>query len=397
MQGRLNNLYYNANAIPTSPDILPTAFKELGHAAEELQIALEELTQTSEELATAKLLIEDELHRYQDLFEFAPDAYLVTDNEGVIQEANRNTSILFNILPRLLIGKPFYVLVAPAERQKFLTKLIQIRSTDVLTELTVNLQRRDRQPFSADIRVATVRDCEGKQVALRWLIRDATKTQQPAAATETVDDLEQERPLQTYAKGEIISLPPDAIAYVRQGLVKLSAYCERGAEILVGLVGPENLFGVELTSLQTYQATALADVKLALIPFAEITASAKLCQTMLPRLNQRQRQTELLLFVAGQRRVKDRLRYLLQFLKQEIGQPVVNGTRLSVRLTHEDLASACGTTRVTVTRELGKLQQQGLITIDSRYHIVLQGGKDWQFFEPDKLLQVNSVLSKKAI
>ncbi|NEQ28547.1 MAG: Crp/Fnr family transcriptional regulator, partial [Microcoleus sp. SIO2G3] len=61
---------------------------------------------------------------------------------------------------------------------------------------------------------------------------------------------------------------------------------------------------------------------------------------------------------------------LLLWLKQEFGQRVAQGTRLSVRFTHQDLADACCTTRVTVTRELSKLQKQGKITFDSQHHIV---------------------------
>jgi CRP-like cAMP-binding protein len=68
--------------------------------------------------------------------------------------------------------------------------------------------------------------------------------------------------------------------------------------------------------------------------------------------------------------VKDRLSHLLLFLKQEFGQKIPRGTRLSVRLTHQDMADACCTTRVTITRLLGKLQQQGMISFDSKQHIV---------------------------
>ncbi|MEB3339118.1 MAG: Crp/Fnr family transcriptional regulator, partial [Leptolyngbyaceae bacterium] len=71
------------------------------------------------------------------------------------------------------------------------------------------------------------------------------------------------------------------------------------------------------------------------------------------------------------RRVQDRLYHLLRLLKQEIGQPVEQGTRFSVRLTHEDLANACCTTRVTITRLLSKLQQQNKIIFDAQRHIVL--------------------------
>ena len=128
-----------------------------------------------------------------------------------------------------------------------------------------------------------------------------------------------------------------------------------------------------MTSLHTPQAIALSDVKIASIPSTEIANSPDLNQFIWSQLNQRHKQTELLLFIAGQRRLKDRLRYLLQFLKQEIGEPVENGTRLSVRFTHEELASACHTTRVSITREIGKLKKQAKISFDSKSHIILTG------------------------
>ena len=155
--------------------------------------------------------------------------------------------------------------------------------------------------------------------------------------------------------------------------MKLSAYCEDGSEILVGLVKAEQPFGVDMTSLQTHGAIALCDVKIATIPATEVANNHTLSPVLLSQLNQRHKQTELLLFIAEKRRLKDRLRYLLQFLKQEIGEQVENGTRLSVRFTHEELASACHTTRVSITRTLGFLKKKGLITFDSKTHIILRG------------------------
>jgi CRP-like cAMP-binding protein len=127
-----------------------------------------------------------------------------------------------------------------------------------------------------------------------------------------------------------------------------------------------------LTALPLYEATALADTQLWCIPFTEFATSPKLQQRLLPQISQRLKQTESLLAVCGQIRVADRFHSLLQLLKQEIGQPVADGTRLSVRLTHEDLATACCTTRVTITRLLTQLQQQKKLSVDSHYHLVLK-------------------------
>ena len=79
------------------------------------------------------------------------------------------------------------------------------------------------------------------------------------------------------------------------------------------------------------------------------------------------------LAVYGQTKVVDRLQSLLRLLKQEIGQPVANATRLLVRLTHEDLATACCTTRVTITRLLTQLQQQKKLSVDSQHHLMNEG------------------------
>lgn len=375
MYGRLTSLYQGANAMQVSPNLLPSFFMELGNASEEMQIAVEELQKQNEELAAARLTAEAESQRYQELFEFVPDAYLVTDTEGTIREANRAAGSLFNLSPRFLIGKPLTVFVTSQELQQFLTKLLQLKQPDPLTtvtELRVTLHRRGGEPFVAAIRVAKNYQ-EGKPDSLRWLLHDITARKQVEVERErNCDRLDQERTLQTYSKGEIIPLEPYTISFVCQGLVKLSAFCEEGEEILVGLAGVKQPFSIDMTSLQTYQAIALEDVKLAVISVTEIENSPVLSKILLSHLNQWHQQTELLLFIAGQRRLKDRLRYLLQFLKQELGQPVENGTRLSVRFTHEELASACHTTRVSITRELSKLKKQGKIIFDSKFHIVLR-------------------------
>jgi CRP-like cAMP-binding protein len=154
--------------------------------------------------------------------------------------------------------------------------------------------------------------------------------------------------------------------------VKLTTYSHSGQEVLVGLVGASSAFGSSLTALPLYEATALADTQLWSIPLSELPTSPKLKQRLLSQISQRLKQTESLLAVYGETRVADRFDSLLRLLKQEIGQPVAGGTRLSVRLTHEDLATACCTTRVTITRLLTQLQQQKKLSVDSQHHLILK-------------------------
>ena len=75
-----------------------------------------------------------------------------------------------------------------------------------------------------------------------------------------------------------------------------------------------------------------------------------------------QHQRKLLwLSTLGQRRTIDRLLGFLTLLVEEFGEPCENGYCLPFPLTHAQIGSAIGSTRVTVTRLMGKLRQRGLI------------------------------------
>jgi CRP-like cAMP-binding protein len=85
----------------------------------------------------------------------------------------------------------------------------------------------------------------------------------------------------------------------------------------------------------------------------------------------RHRQAETLLSLLGLRRVEDRVRGFLELLAQDYGQACDQGLRLNLRLTHQDLASALSTTRVTVTRVIGLLREEGWLQIDGQRHLVI--------------------------
>ncbi|HLO47137.1 MAG TPA: Crp/Fnr family transcriptional regulator [Kamptonema sp.] len=83
-----------------------------------------------------------------------------------------------------------------------------------------------------------------------------------------------------------------------------------------------------------------------------------------------QHQRKLLwLSTLGQRRTLDRLYGFLTLLIEEVGEPYTNkaepdvvcGYRLPWPLTHSQIGSTIGSTRVTVTRLMGKLRSKGLI------------------------------------
>ncbi|MDH6056252.1 helix-turn-helix domain-containing protein [Umezakia ovalisporum] len=376
LHSRLADLYQTASVLPwIPPELLPQAFKELYSSSKMVQLAAEELYRQNEELIQTRNWLEAERQRYRDLFEFAPDGYLVTNTEGIIQDANVAAAQLLNLSRQLLLGKPIVNFVRLEERQPFRSEIYQLCQSDRVKELVLPLQKNHGEYFDAALTVAVLRNQQGQANSLGWLLRNINETEKNKTqlANGNINiDLVQDRPVHKHTKGETIPLNPLVVWHVRQGLVKLNTFCETGEEILIGLATQDMVFGSNMTSLPIYQATALSDVELTSIYLAEIAVNPMLSHILLPKINQRLQQTESFLVIVGKRRVEERLYHLLQLLKQQIGEPVPEGTRLSVRLTHEDIASACCTTRVTITRLMGKLQQEGLITFDAKKYIILK-------------------------
>lgn len=173
------------------------------------------------------------------------------------------------------------------------------------------------------------------------------------------------------ASGSAVPLLKDSIWVVVRGLVKLGAVTEHGDELLLGLAGPNQPFGASLSDVEAYEAVTSNDCDLLCLSLEEIEQSTELSMAMVNAIGARYRQSEQLLALLGLRRVEDRVRGFLEMLVQDYGLPCDQGLRLNLRLTHQEIASALSTTRVTVTRILGLLRDEGWLTFDAQRHLVL--------------------------
>ena len=150
------------------------AFNEISTALEELQVAEEELRQQNSELADARALVEAERQRYQELFEFAPDGYLVTDGYAMIREANRAAAALLNVSQQFLVGKPLSNFIPSKERRAFRSQLNRLQQLERLQDWEIRLCRRNGAVFDAALTIATVRNQDGGALDLRVCVRDIT-------------------------------------------------------------------------------------------------------------------------------------------------------------------------------------------------------------------------------
>jgi CRP-like cAMP-binding protein len=187
----------------------------------------------------------------------------------------------------------------------------------------------------------------------------------------TLEDTYQRRDLVHLAAGSRVPLLRQHIWLVSRGMVKLSCITEQGDDLLLALAGPNEPFGEPLTNIDLYEATTLCDSDLLCIPMEEVEATPHLAVTLVRAMASRMRQSEALIALLGLRRIEERVRGFLELLAQDYGQPCEQGLRLNLRLTHQDIASALSTTRVTVTRVLGLLREEGWLQLDEQRQLVV--------------------------
>lgn len=174
-----------------------------------------------------------------------------------------------------------------------------------------------------------------------------------------------------YERGDLLPLSGTGVWQVCQGWVQLSTCVAMGDERVLGWVGPSMWLGTGLTTRPHHQAKALSSVMVIWYPLDEIERTPELAAKLLHQKAKRLCQLEELLAIASQKRALDRLQHLLHLLAREMGQNTAEGIRLGARLTHQEIASAIGTNRVTVTRMLGELKRQGTLALDASKHWVV--------------------------
>jgi PAS domain S-box-containing protein len=169
---RIAELQRRSDGARPGPGPLPELLAELDVALEELAVTGEELRTRSDELATARRTLEVERQRYQELFESAPVAYLVTDPMGRVQEANRAAAALLGVEQRFLHGKPLAAYVASGDRWVFRSTLSRLDRGDEerVTDRPLRFRRRGGEVVRVAATVEPVRG-PGGLVTLRWVLR----------------------------------------------------------------------------------------------------------------------------------------------------------------------------------------------------------------------------------
>ncbi|GAB4216444.1 MAG: global nitrogen regulator NtcA [Synechococcales cyanobacterium] len=181
--------------------------------------------------------------------------------------------------------------------------------------------------------------------------------------------------VETYERGKTIFFPGDPaerVYFLVKGAVKLSRVYEMGEEITVALLRENSIFGVlsfitGQKSDRFYHAVAFTPLELLSLPIEQVEKTlkenAELSTLLLKSLSSRILQTEMMIETLAHRDMGSRLESFLLILCRDFGVPSPQGVTIDLRLSHQAIAEAIGSTRVTITRLLVELRKAKKISI----------------------------------
>jgi PAS domain S-box-containing protein len=143
----------------------------------ELETAKTELARQNEELVASRATLEFERRRFEELFNFAPDGYVVTNLTGEIQDVNVAACRLLQRECESLLQLPFAGFFAPADQQKLIElPHLKPEPSEKAERMEAALQLTSgSEKIPCALRVNAITDAHGVVVGLRWLMRDITE------------------------------------------------------------------------------------------------------------------------------------------------------------------------------------------------------------------------------
>ena len=178
---------------------------------------------------------------------------------------------------------------------------------------------------------------------LQPLSRNQAVSTEPASATKS----------QSFRRKHLLPALPDQVWQIDHGIVRTLTWNPQGHVTTLSIWGRGGIVGLPLTRQQPYQMECLTTVRASTTLMG---SHSRFWQSTL--LNHLWQQEELLRIV-HQPSVREQLTQLLRWLADRFGRPVPQGQLLESMLTHQQMAEILGTSRVTVTRLLTQLEQEG--------------------------------------
>jgi len=156
---------------------------------------------------------------------------------------------------------------------------------------------------------------------------------------------------------------PDILWRIERGVVRTVTWSEDNTFSGLGYWGPGDIVGQSLSRLKPYEIECLTSVEMSILP-------SELWYQSLDAILLHIQQTEELLSILHQKPISQRLWRFLVWLGQKFGRDVDQGRLIDLQLTHQDLAESINLTRVTVTRLVKNLEEQGMLMRHARRFVI---------------------------
>ena len=170
--------------------------------------------------------------------------------------------------------------------------------------------------------------------------------------------------LYNFNQGNLFPILEDYLWLVKTGVVKTYTWNEEGVETTIGYWGNGDVVGQPLSAISPYAMKCLTKVTASQI---NLKNSNLLSEYIYNHIQQ----SEELLYIVRSDRVYNKLKKLLRWLANKFGQKVQTGVSIDFPLTHQELAEAISTTRVSITKLINQLEQEGFIVRHNRSYIIV--------------------------
>jgi CRP/FNR family transcriptional regulator len=176
--------------------------------------------------------------------------------------------------------------------------------------------------------------------------------------------------------------PGQTFYLVLSGSVAIVRIGVDGRETILSILKERDFFGemsIFDTAVRAAGVRTLTDVVVGVVEredfLALIDRSPRICRLLVIALSERLRAANKLISATSSQDIRSRLASLLLNLMQNFGESTALGTKISLRLTNQEMANMIGTTRETVNRTLNRLWDEHLIDMRTAHVIVLDPEK----------------------
>jgi len=191
------------------------------------------------------------------------------------------------------------------------------------------------------------------------------------------------RPVNIKKKSFIYNMGDSAekIYILKEGRIKITRLTEDGKELTIDILEPGDIFGemaIAGESERETSAEALEDsfiCAIAKLDFERFIAenpglSLGITKLFGSRLRKVESRLENLIF----HDVRSRLLSLFSDLGEKYGEDTPRGKKITIHLSHQEIANLIGATRETVTLELNNLRREGKLDMEGKEFILPPGG-----------------------